>query len=142
MSYVDDRVRSPPEAELFQAMFIDAGLPRPLMNWPIHDPDGRYLGSPDAICVQCALAMEYDSSDHDDDVARDTDAGRDVAFRSVGLTIVRIGKKTLADPRKRVERIMQSVELARQSRVPQTFVLGSNPEPVVAKELRRLGVAY
>lgn len=140
LEYVDDRVRSPPEAELFQVWCIDAGLPRPLMNWPIYDAFGIYLGAVDLLCPPLDLAGDYDSEEHADSEARDTDAGRDVKFRSVGLTTFRIGKQVFRNPKRRLERIHQAVAIAERSTVPPSYVLGKNPEPVVNRELRRMGL--
>lgn len=138
LKYVDDRVRSPREAELLLVWCLEAGLSRPLMNWPVYDSDGTYLGAADGLSPELALYGEYDSSDHGPNEVGDIDAERDSRFRAVGLTGFRIGKSVFKDPRRRVERILAAARAAEQSRIPRTFVLGADPEPVVERELRKM----
>lgn len=139
LEYVDDRVRSPREAELCLSWRVDAGLPRPLMNWPVFAPDGTYLGAPDLLAPEVGVYGEYDGQDHAEAEAREVDAERDMRFRAVGLTGFRMGKVTFANRRRRVERMLAALAAARRARLPATYVLGTDPEPVVARELARGG---
>ena len=43
---------------------VDADLPRPLMNQPVFDLDGRHVATPDLLDVEAGLACEYNGSLH------------------------------------------------------------------------------
>lgn len=136
---VSDRVRSPREGDLLQ-FWLEAGLPTPLMNWPVYDEFGTYLGAPDLLCPELGVFGEYDGLDHGENEVRDVDADRDTAFRAVGLVGFRVGKTVFKKPRRMLDRIHKTIRAAELSQIPKTFVLGVNPEPVVARELRQMGL--
>lgn len=135
---IDDRVRSPKEAELLNAWTLDAEMPRPLMNWPVYDCDGGYVGAPDLLSVELGVYGEYQGRDHDLDEARGIDAERDVNFPSVGLVGFKMVSGDRRDTRHLVRRIARAVEIAKQMRGARRFVLATDPEPVVERERRAL----
>lgn len=126
-----DRVRSPKEAELMLIWHLEAELPMPLMNWPVFDELGTYLGSPDLLCPVCGVYGEYDGRGHEDESVRTIDADRDSQFASVGLIGFRATSSDLQPATRLVDRMLRTVRQAEQSRLPRTWQLGRDPWPLV-----------
>jgi hypothetical protein len=60
-----------------RVLFIDAGLPRPETQIPVHGPTGELLGYLDMGWRRYRLASEYDGeADHDSDEDREADERR------------------------------------------------------------------
>jgi hypothetical protein len=64
MDYVSENVWSPQEVTMMLIWMVDAGLPRPLMNQPIFDRDGRHLATPDLLDVEAGAIGEYNGAVH------------------------------------------------------------------------------
>jgi hypothetical protein len=83
-----------------------AGLPRPELNAPIHDPvTGRYLGSPDFVWRRQCVLLEYEGEQHrlDQDQFRydivrydDLAAARWRVLRATGDDLSKEGRRRLA----------------------------------------------
>jgi len=43
---------------------VNAGLPKPAVNEPIHTPTGEWLAEPDLSYDDVRLALEYNGADH------------------------------------------------------------------------------
>lgn len=111
---------------------LDAQLSMPLMNWPVFDEFGTYLGSPDLLCPACGVYGEYDGKGHEDEGIRTIDADRDSQFAAVGLIGFRATSSDLRLPVTRlVSRMLRAVRQAERSRLPQTWQLGRDPWPLV-----------
>jgi very-short-patch-repair endonuclease len=52
-------------------LLVLAGLPRPKVQIPIHDDDGRFLARPDMLYSLQRLAIEYDGGNHRDRLVDD-----------------------------------------------------------------------
>lgn len=85
MLLADENSWSPREVWLRLVWTNVAGLPRPLMNQPVFDLDGRHVGTPDLLDPVAGVAGQYDSALHLDRDSRARDARRDDTLRGVGL---------------------------------------------------------
>lgn len=90
VALASDRSRSPRETRLRLVWMLDAGLPRPLVNQPVFDPDGRLLGIPDLLDPRTGLVGEYDGADHRRGDRRARDVVRAELFRDHGLEVVTV----------------------------------------------------
>jgi hypothetical protein len=63
----------------------EAGLPRPLMNQPVFDLQGRLIGTPDLLEPLSGTVGQYDSALHLEGRQRARDVLRDERYREVGL---------------------------------------------------------
>jgi hypothetical protein len=125
----DVRSRSPQEADLRLVWQLDAGLPRPRMNWPVADDDGRYLGKPDLLCPELGVYGEYDGADHRSRGRHRVDVRRHEDFRRVGLEGFVVVAGDLQDVPLVVDRMHAAVRRAALSRIPQTWRIRSEPGP-------------
>lgn len=90
-----NRSASPPETRLRLVWQLDAGLPPPLVNVPVYDRRGRFLGIPDLLDLEAGLAVEYDGDDHRDPVRHSDDVDREAGFRGAGLEVTRVTGRDL-----------------------------------------------
>jgi hypothetical protein len=110
----DENSWSPREVWLRLVWMTDAGFPRPLMNVPVFDREGRHIGTPDLLDVRAGVAGEYEGADaHLDAETRHRDLTREDAFRRVGLEYFTVVSR---DARNR-ERLVARMTAAR-SRAP------------------------
>lgn len=100
-----DRSRSPAESRLRLIWTLDAGLPDPLVNWPVADRDGRFLAEVDLLDPTDGLVGEYDGADHRTGSRHAKDVWREDRLRRVGLEVVTLTGRDLARPGLAVERI-------------------------------------
>lgn len=91
----DDGSASPPETRLRLVWVLDARLPRPLVNVPVYDKQGRLLGIPDLLDPVAGLAVEYDGDDHRDPARHSDDVDREARFRGVRLEVTRVTGRDL-----------------------------------------------
>jgi hypothetical protein len=111
----DEDSASPPETRLRMVWQLDAGLPRPLVNQPVFDRDGRLVGYPDLLDVEAGLAIEYDGEDHRRASRHSADVDREARFREVGLEVTRATGRDLHERDALVARL-----LAARARAPFT----------------------
>jgi hypothetical protein len=130
LDLADDRSLSPKESVLRLIWCLDAGLPRPKMNWPVADEEGRFIGRPDLLCEELAVIGEFDGALHRSRARHRDDLRRDDQFRAVGLEPFRVVGADLADLPLVLGRIRRAVERAASSNVPRTWRLQANPRPV------------
>ena len=90
VSRTSEHSRSPSETRLRLVAELDAGLPRLLVNCPVHDLSGRLLGIADLLDIEAGLAIEYDGSDHRTSSRHTRDVAKDEAFRRAGLELTRV----------------------------------------------------
>lgn len=90
-----------PESEL-RHQWLAAGLPSPLVNQPVHDRYGHFVGRPDLLDPKSGLVGEYQGFWHRLDLAPGEDKARRARFEAMNLTVVEIWK----DDRDRVETLL------------------------------------
>jgi hypothetical protein len=89
--------RSPWESRLRVEYVVGASLPRPLVNRPVYDSDGRLLGIPDLLDSDAGLATEFDGQHHRDREQHRADNVREERLESAGLVVVRLDSRDLLD---------------------------------------------
>jgi hypothetical protein len=99
LALVDPRTASPPETSVRLVWMLDAGLPRPLVNPPIFDLDGRLLGYPDVLDAEAATVVEYDGDDHRELEYHTDDNDREELFEDHGLVVCRVTRLSLTRSR-------------------------------------------
>ena len=129
LHHVDGRSLSPAESWLRTVWLFDAGLPRPLCNWPVLDADGRFLGRADLLCPELATRGEYDGAEHRRADRRAIDLDRSDRFAAVGLESFTVVGRDRHDVAKVVARMHATVERARTSQRPRTWRLATDPGP-------------
>jgi very-short-patch-repair endonuclease len=70
LDFVETKAESAMETRL-RMLLVLAGLPRPKVQIPIHDDDGRFLARPDMLYSPQRLAIEYDGGNHRDRLVDD-----------------------------------------------------------------------
>jgi hypothetical protein len=90
LALASERSLSPPEADTRLVWELDAGLPRPLVNWPVLDASGRLLGVPDLFDPLSGVAVEYDGADHRTSRRHARDVDRESDLRDAGCELVRV----------------------------------------------------
>jgi hypothetical protein len=105
---VDPRAASPQETRFRMLWMHEAGLPRPLCNWPVHDLDGHLLGVVDLLDPEAALAGEYDGSDHAAPERRALDHARQEQIEAHRLKVVRTAGPDLTRHRLRTVQRLQA----------------------------------
>jgi hypothetical protein len=90
LDLADPRSASPPETRMRLIWILRAGLPRPLVNCPLFDLDGRLLGFPDAFDPESATALEYDSDDHRELDYHTADNCREELLEDHGAVVCRV----------------------------------------------------
>jgi hypothetical protein len=85
IAHADENSWSPMEVVMRLIWTCTAGMPRPLMNRPVFDLQGRHIGTPDLLDAEAGLYGEYDSELHLDGRRRLKDLTREDAFRRLGL---------------------------------------------------------
>ncbi|HEY0237419.1 MAG TPA: hypothetical protein VGC37_02125 [Friedmanniella sp.] len=81
-------VRSPWETRL-RLFVLELGLPEPLINVPVFDLGGGFLGAPDLLDVEAGLAIEFDGAGHREREQHRNDNVREEGFEHGGLVVAR-----------------------------------------------------
>lgn len=89
---------SPNETRMRMPWRHEAGLPEPLLNAPLFDRRGRFLGRPDLLDVESGLVGEFDGADHRGALRHSRDVGREERLRRHGLEVCRITGPDLLVP--------------------------------------------
>jgi hypothetical protein len=89
ITHGDAAARNGWESRLRAFAVVEAGLPRPEVNLPVFDREGRLLGIPDLLWPDAALVLEYDGSGHRDRRQHRDDNVREELLEGAGLTVVR-----------------------------------------------------
>ncbi len=74
-----------------------AGLPSLLVNVPLYDAAGGFLGIPDLLEPVTGLVIEYDGEQHRDLDQHTADNLREEGFEGAGLAVVRVTSLDLLD---------------------------------------------
>ncbi len=126
----DDRSLSPGETRMRLVWVLDAGLPRPLCNWPVADLHGRRLGRPDLLDDELGVVGEYDGAHHRTAHQHARDVAREERFRAAGLeyfTVVGPDQYDIALVRARIE---ATCARARRRAEPRRWLVARDPGPL------------
>lgn len=104
--------RSPNETRLRLIAEQAAGLPRLLVNCPVHDQQGRLLGIADLLDLHAGMVLEFQGADHRTAVRQTADERKEAAMRRVGLEFVGVTGIDLGDEELVVRRILEARERA------------------------------
>jgi hypothetical protein len=83
------RAESPTESRLRYVWVVEAGLPPPLVNAVIADPDGMVVGRSDLLDDEAGLAGEYDGAEHRELRRHTADNAREEGLEDLNLTVAR-----------------------------------------------------
>ena len=85
LTYGNECFRSPPEVGMYLCWLLDAGLPEPMVNPPVFDLHGRFVGIPDLLDLEAGVVGEYAGAAHRGRERHRRDVAREERFRDVGL---------------------------------------------------------
>ena len=105
LALADAGSASPSESRLRMFYMLRARLPRPLVNRPLFDLDGRFLGTPDLFDAAAGLATEFDGKDHRERHQHRDDNIREEKLEVVNLTVCRVDSLDLRQPAPLRERL-------------------------------------
>ena len=88
--WADALTESPWESRLRMFYVETARLPRPLVNQPIFDLDGRFVAKPDLFDPEAGLATEFDGQDHRGRRQHRADNIREEKLEGVNLVVSRV----------------------------------------------------
>lgn len=114
---------SPRETLMNLVWRLDAGLPAPLCNHPIHTTGGAFLARPDLLSLEYGVVGEYDGLHHQETRRRSRDISREGALRNHGLEVFSFVAGELHDRERAARRMLEAVARARNARRPQTWTL-------------------
>lgn len=121
-------VRSPWETRLRLFVVLELGLPEPLVNTPVFDLDGTFLGAPDLLDEEAGLALEFDGAGHRERAQHRADNVREEGFERHGLVMVRADSLDLTKHRPELGRRIVSGRLdALADRQPRRWTLEPPP---------------
>jgi hypothetical protein len=115
---MDENAWSPLEVTMRRIWEHEAGMPRPLCNRPVFDPNGIQIGTPDLVDPVAGVVGEYNSALHLEGAQRSIDVGREARFRAAGLEFVEMITGDLSNPYPFMERLRAAY--ARATRIPVT----------------------
>lgn len=95
-------VKSTWETRLRLCWLLDAGLPPPLLNAPIFDHDGNFLGMGDLFDPESGLVAEFDGDQHRDPEHHRLDNIREEKLESANLVVVRSDKTDIRRARRQL----------------------------------------
>jgi hypothetical protein len=104
---LDAGAASPPETRL-RLLCKEAGLPPLLVNVPVFDRDGNFLGIVDLLEPFAGLGLEYDGAHHRELEQHTADNRREERLEANGLAIARVTSLDLADRRATISRIQDA----------------------------------
>lgn len=90
--HISVRAESVPESEM-RLHWLNAGLPTPVANQPVHDRLDRFVGRVDLFDRESGLAAEYQGFWHYLDLAPELDEARIERFESMNVTVVEVRKE-------------------------------------------------
>ncbi len=90
LNWADAASASPWESRLRMFYVLTARLPRPLVNQPIFDLDGRFVATPDLFAPEAGLATEFDGQDHRARRQHRADNIREEKLEGVNLIVSRV----------------------------------------------------
>lgn len=136
LTRVDGRARSPQET-VFRLTLVDAGLPVPLVNWPLYDDDGLLIAIGDLVYDDYLLWLEYDGfAVHGRRSAFRHDRTRERLIRSRGFEVIRVIDEDIDRPRTLARMVRGAIDDA-----PRRIALlpGSLSREVASAQARLVG---
>ncbi len=97
LPYASEHARSRPEVDFRLLWVRDVGWADPMVNREVHDLDGGFVGIPDLLDVKRGVAGEFAGGGHRAANQHEDDLGRADRFHGVGLQIVEVVRRDLAD---------------------------------------------
>jgi hypothetical protein len=129
--------RSPNETRLRLVWVLDAALPDPALNCPVHDrASGRLLGIADLLDLEAGLAVEFDGAEHRGRDRHVRDVAKEEAFRSRGIEVTRVTGPDLLDRPLVVGRLLAARSRARWEPEPDRAWVAVPPEDRAERLLR------
>jgi hypothetical protein len=98
LRWCDPRSASPWESRLRMFYRRRAGLPRPEVNQPVFDLDGRFLGIPDLLDIEAGLACEFDGQGHRLREQHHDDNVREEGLEESNLVVCRVDSLDFRHP--------------------------------------------
>ena len=95
-------VKSTWETRLRLCWLLEAGLPEPLINVPIFDESGHFLGMGDLFDPESGLIAEFDGEQHRDAEHHRLDNIREEKLESANLVVVRCDKTDVRHNRRQL----------------------------------------
>ena len=89
------RTKSTWETRLRLVYVLELGFGTPLVNPPIFDKAGRFLGAPDLLDPEAGLAMEFDGAGHRDKGQHRRDNVREELFERANLIVARVDSEDM-----------------------------------------------
>jgi hypothetical protein len=108
LALASEHSRSPNETRLRRTAEDVAGLPRLLVNCPVHDLSGRLLGIADLLDLEAGMVVEFQGADHRGALRQTADERKTAAMRGVGLEVTGITGLDLRDEALVVERLLSA----------------------------------
>lgn len=135
----EENAWSPREFDLAMVWQLDARLPRPLLNRPVFDLNGRHVGTPDLIDPTSGTLGQYDGRLHLAGKRRARDLGREDDYHRVGLECFTIVHEDFADPARMIDRMLAARARALARTGPRLWTIDPPPwwVPTHTVELRR-----
>lgn len=137
---VSENAWSPREVTMSLIWQLDAHLPRPLLNQPVFDRDGRHIGTPDLLDVAAGVVGEYNGALHLIGERHARDVRREERFRDVGLECFTMLAGDSTDRREMARRMQAARRRARWRPPDQRLWTVQPPDwwiPTVTVEQRR-----
>ena len=98
LALANARSASPWESRLRMFYLLRARLPQPLVNVPVFDLSGNFLGIPDLFDPEAGLATEFDGQDHRRRDQHRADNIREEALEVVNLAVCRVDSLDTRQP--------------------------------------------
>lgn len=108
-----ERSASPNETRMRLIWELDAELPRPLVNQPVFDLNGRLLGIADIFDPVAGVVGEFDGADHRGARRHSSDVDREAGFRDHDLEFFRVTGLDIPDRALVSRRMLSSRSRAR-----------------------------
>jgi hypothetical protein len=129
VSLANAGARSPGETGL-RMIVVLAGYDEPLVNVPVHGPDGDHLGTPDlTMAGRRSVHLEYDGAYHDEAAQHGRDLRRQNSLlRLGGIPLLRFDRRHVSNQRYAVLRDVAAAcgEQPRQELDARDFARGSS----------------
>ncbi|WP_199423551.1 hypothetical protein [Actinotalea solisilvae] len=107
-----------PQESVLRLLWLDAGLPRPMVNARVLDPAGRFVARVDLLDPDAGVVGEYDGGVHSGSARRSTGAARQESLEELGLLVVRATSVDVGDSGARAWQARLRAAYGRASRRP------------------------
>jgi hypothetical protein len=101
----DQASASPWETRLRMFYLLRACLPPPLVNRPVFDLDGKFLGIPDLLDPEAGFACEFDGQAHRQRRQHRNDNVREEGLEDANLVVSRVDSLDLRSPMPLIDRL-------------------------------------